>query len=532
MNSFKSSNDRYESINSDIESDWESNNINDTSTLIHRINYTNNNNNNNNNNRPSNLNAASNLLTSESNSSHGIIFTVLIIIIILLVVVIYWLFHLLASNGISLSSAVFSPAPSTSSRLNYLVDSLNIDENQFIENNKNLHYNNAGGSNINNKNDKFELPILNRNIYIIIAQGQAQLNTYVYQSLPSVLADVAIFCWSEACEQPKSAAAELATSKTLFTSYWTENRQIRYSQPLISLTNNTEFPILAVQPKLFIVNEADIGVKTTWTTARNIMLDYIQKIEQKRGWRYAYQTLVDDDMHLTCPRIAAVMTNNLTAYPNFNPPYLNQLMEVTKIHHDHWIHIYFRTMLDGNNRSPQGDNEHEAKCYIGNDVFLLIASPAVGAIKGLNFMDAPPLENHPQMGHHVDAQFNSFHADVIPTVLPYCTRFDSVTWWSSQAYLTYRLTCIFGHLLINNELWSNHDQESHRPYPRSGQSWHVVTENLSELQIIDSINPKFRHIDELRNYLGGGNNFHPVSLETYVKNIFIHSSINNLLISR
>jgi hypothetical protein len=43
-----------------------------------------------------------------------------------------------------------------------------------------------------------------------------------------------------------------------------------------------------------------------------------------------------------------------------------------------------------------------------------------------------------QIVYHVDAVFNAFHHDAMPFVLPYCTRYDTRSWWTSQAILIYR----------------------------------------------------------------------------------------------
>jgi len=180
--------------------------------------------------------------------------------------------------------------------------------------------------------------IVNRNIYIIVAESQNSFNAYVPRLLPSILADVAVYCWKSPCVAP-TLATESNRTETYYASYWNEDREIRYSQPFISTTPIKNIPMIPVKPRLFVVNEKDIGIRTTWTTARNTMIEYVKNIEIEQGWRFAYRTFVDDDVHLTCPRIQAVMANQTYRTLTFSALYISQLQSVSLLHYIHRLSI-------------------------------------------------------------------------------------------------------------------------------------------------------------------------------------------------
>ena len=83
---------------------------------------------------------------------------------------------------------------------------------------------------------------------------------------------------------------------------------------------------------------------------------------------------------------------------------------------------------------------------------------------------------------HTDAIFNAFHYQVIDHILPYTTRFDSVSWWHSQAYLMIRCDILFtDEVVIDPRIRIINPK--HRKYPRKTFYNHVnqiVTDIRSE----------------------------------------------------
>ena len=66
---------------------------------------------------------------------------------------------------------------------------------------------------------------------------------------------------------------------------------------------------------------------------------------------------------------------------------------------------------------------------------------------------------------HTDAIFNAFHYQAIDHILPYTTRFDSVSWWYSQAYLMIKCDILFtDEVVIDPRIRIINPK--HRNYPR------------------------------------------------------------------
>lgn len=95
--------------------------------------------------------------------------------------------------------------------------------------------------------------------------------------------------------------------------------------------------------------------------------------------------------------------------------------------------IYLLVQRPDIKRSTHCSIWSRSQCFVLFDTFLLSVSPAIGVVDG---MVIPSLYDGllTQIVHHVDAMFNTFHRDAMPFVLPYCTRYDTRSWWTSQSH--------------------------------------------------------------------------------------------------
>lgn len=93
-----------------------------------------------------------------------------------------------------------------------------------------------------------------------------------------------------------------------------------------------------------------------------------------------------------------------------------------------------------------------------------VASPYYPWYEGMNRTD------HSRHAHQMfwfDAMFNAFHRDVVEDgiLLPYVTRFDSESWWYSQAILIHMMHNLYsGNALQINDVWVRN--EKHDEYPK------------------------------------------------------------------
>jgi len=181
--------------------------------------------------------------------------------------------------------------------------------------------------------------------------------------------------------------------------------------------------------------------------------------ERKQGWRWAYFNFGDGDIQFDCP-LANKLLNSKSV-----------IGDGTVIANLFRSFIHMQKILDNNN------NVRVHQCFILMDTFLLTISPAIGSIGG---MSIPIIFNGLlfQIVSRIDAMFNAFHRDALAFVLPYCSRYDNRTWWTSQAILVYRSLCLYGHSIQFNAI--NINRQKHRQYPRQGDPW-LIDEDLNLL---------------------------------------------------
>ena len=298
------------------------------------------------------------------------------------------------------------------------------------------------------------LPTVARVLYLFLCENQAEIDAYRH-TFPSITADVMFFCWKENCVNTSFSPPGMIYSRR-----WTGRTPTH--QPFVRL--RPAFDYLMIQSRVFIVNEHQLQLphKTTWTTARNILLDKAMAEEQRQGWRWAYFTFGDGDIKAACPQAQELLRKNRTSGD-----------EVLIVPH-------FRFLLA--TQQSRFLNVTYDPCFIFFDAFLLSASPAIGVIAS---MGVPILFDGllSQVVYHVDAMLNAVHRDAVPLLLPYCPRYDNRTWWTSQAILVYRSLCVFGHVVQLNVVHAV--QQKHRTYPREGDPWAIDQDmNLVPLSLI------------------------------------------------
>ena len=267
------------------------------------------------------------------------------------------------------------------------------------------------------------LPKLARTIYLILCENQAEVDTYA-RAFPSITADVIYLCWRERCRVSPDVLV-----RKVFVRTW----------PHRTSRNASSRSGFSIRPRAWVINELDLGLtyRTTWTLARNLLLERALEEEHYQGWRWAYFNFLDGDVQINCPLANEILTKNVTEG-------------------DALIFVQpFRDLVR--------QTINEDRCFLLFDVFLLTSAPAIGTVDNMG----PPVlffRLFAQIVYHIDAMFNGFHRDAISFLLPYCPRYDCRTWWTSQAILTYRSLCLYGHSIQFNSI--RIARQTHRPYPR------------------------------------------------------------------
>jgi hypothetical protein len=283
-------------------------------------------------------------------------------------------------------------------------------------------------------NESKTIPTIARVLYLFLCENQFEVEEYS-GVLPSITADVMFFCWKESCDY-----TEFKQFDTFYVSPW--SRSLSKHQPFVRF--EPEVTYTKVRSRVFIINEKGLQLtsNTTWTTARNLLLKSALIEERRQGWRWAYFNFGDGDIQIDCSLAET-------------------LLETGKIDRDKVVFAQHYRFL-ANNLDP------DERCFVFIDTFLLIVSPAIGVLGGViipNIYD----DLLAQIVYHIDGMFNAFHRDVIPFVLPYCSRYDERSWLTSQKILVYRSLCFYGHVIQFNVVRTINKE--HRAYPRNGDPW-------------------------------------------------------------
>jgi len=372
---------------------------------------------------------------------------------------------------------------------------------------------------------------------MFLCATQAEASHYLL-ALPPVIADVYIYCWKETCtldalHSARTAANLSAYSATpLYVSPYTttpdtpltmRNGHRRHS-PFRRHTDVLVVPedeavsgskhggvgggglseyavpsgygvpggvvdeFYRVVPAVSVWSEAEVlaaGAHSTWNSARNFLLSKAQQRETEQGWRYAYMTFGDGDVNLRCDRFQSVVRTGqpLQAIngthvgdPGRLDSYLPQFL--------HWWHITRHTSPP--DAYPLSDGQ-EVTCWLGYFASLLTAAPAQGTFRNVYSTEyGAPRVIDGEVAWGYDAILSSFHADAVPLLLPYCQRWDELTWWASQVVVTVRGVCTLGHALYFGHITVDAAHFTHQPYAKKADPWIEVDRAQAELHTVPS----------------------------------------------
>jgi hypothetical protein len=319
------------------------------------------------------------------------------------------------------------------------------------------------------------LPILARTLYLFICENQAEVDAYA-PMFPSIAADAIFYCWRENCN-----ASHFRQSMDLYVNIWSS--ETKRDEKLVSLESISSF--YSIKSRIFIINEKQLNIKekSTWTTARNQLYEFALNEKQRQGWTWSYYIFVDGDVHTACPLADQLLTNKTIVDYGNNEEYL--------------FASHFYSFINLSKISIP-----EEKCFLLFDAFLLSISPAISTITGASGPIAYP-GLLTQIVYHIDAMFNAIHHDALPFLLPYCPRYDSRSWWTSQAIFVYRSLCLYGHTIAFDGI--HIIQQSHRLYPRIGNPWAMD----------DDMNLFPNYLRRLRDYMKQSTFVSPLVLHHY-----------------
>ena len=304
-------------------------------------------------------------------------------------------------------------------------------------------------------------PTVARVLYLFLCESQAEVNGYS-QIFPSASADVVFLCWRENC-----TADKFRPTKSLSVAAWSSGMERNRTLVLPSnqsLVNFDERIFHRLHSRVFIINEKQLQLKKklTWTTSRNKLYDFALSEERKQGWRWAYFTFVDGDVHIACPLGDQLLANRSRS---------------SRRRDDNFVFASrFLSLVD------LDASIGEARCFLLFDAFLLSASPAIAIASGAyGPLAFPGLLT--QIVYHIDAMLNAIQRDAAQFVLPYCSRYDSRNWWTSQVIFVHRSICMYGHSIQFDGIQIAN--QTHRSYPRQGNPWKIDNDmNLLPAELI------------------------------------------------
>ena len=171
---------------------------------------------------------------------------------------------------------------------------------------------------------------------------------------------------------------------------------------------------------------------TSWNSGRNLMLE----VGRNRTEKYLYYIFIDDDIKL------------ITDLEDINP---------------WWTFLDFLTRVE----PAIGVVD-----YTWNVRNSINAMKRLGCGKGVS-KDTIEYLNAPNF----DSAFNAFHYQAVDYILPYPTRFDTISWWWSGFYAKVMCDLVFpGHTMMLSKV--NTINPQHRPYPRKMpydiRDWRII----------------------------------------------------------
>ncbi len=174
---------------------------------------------------------------------------------------------------------------------------------------------------------------------------------------------------------------------------------------------------------------------TTWTIGRNLLYE----AARKRKEEYIHYIFVDDDVQLE--KVDKKSKNNPwrmyeESLKTFQPA------------------VVIILTGDYKNVFPKGILSERVNCEV--TIYLQI--------------------------YRMNAIFNAFHYQVIDHLLPYTPKYDSVSWWYSQMYLTIRCNIRFnGQVVVDPRIRTRNLQ--HRGYPRKQHNDHSLDNIVSDIRL-------------------------------------------------
>lgn len=290
---------------------------------------------------------------------------------------------------------------------------------------------------------------LARVLYLFLCENQVEVDAYS-QIFPSASADVVFLCWRENC-----SADKFRPTKNFSVAAWSSGMESNRTLVLPSnqpLANADERIFHRIRSRVFIINEKQLQLKTklTWTTSRNKLYEFALSEERKQGWRWAYFNFADGDVHIACPLGDQLIVNRSLS---------DNRGDINLVFASHFLSLVDLDASIG-----------EARCFLLFDAFSLSVAPAIASVSGAyGPMAFPGLLT--QIVYHIDAMLNAIQRDAAPFVLPYCSRYDSRNWWTSQAIFVLRSICMYGHSIQFDGIQIA--QQTHRSYPRQGSAWEI-----------------------------------------------------------
>ena len=95
-----------------------------------------------------------------------------------------------------------------------------------------------------------------------------------------------------------------------------------------------------------------------------------------------------------------------------------------------------------------------------------------------------------------DSTFNAFHYQAVDYILPYPTRFDTISWWWSGFYANVMCDLVFpGHTMMLSKV--NTINPQHRPYPRK-MPYDICDWRIIMTEVEARLPPKYQKIQTLQ----------------------------------
>lgn len=286
-------------------------------------------------------------------------------------------------------------------------------------------------------------PILARTLHLILVENMEEVKEFT-GFLPGLMSDVVFNCWKDVCSDPRTTASD-----PVFVGSWHSHAdhpyRINREGQVQSFNRKTDIlfdthaevgdklGLWKVRPSIYFINEPlfNFTHRTSLTESRNLLAAFVRPQEQKQGWQWAYITIQDGDGHVQCGSFSGIDAVS-------------------------WMYQFeqWKTLM------PKA--EGEARCWMAYNAFLLTVGPAVGIPQ---FIDPHDEWVGGMMTFHFDGVIAAYHHEVFQLFHPLCERFDSWTYWSSQAYLVTQGICLIGHVYTISFVHAlNAD---HRSYPRN-----------------------------------------------------------------